>query len=55
VVEGVLQLVRKVSPAMMLDRSLAPDIELVHQLVAQGRIGVAGEAQITELNALRLA
>ncbi|HEY3047250.1 MAG TPA: histidine ammonia-lyase [Polaromonas sp.] len=55
VVEGVLQLVRKVSPAMMLDRSLAPDIELVHQLVAQGRIGVAGEAQITELSALRLA
>ena len=55
VVEGVLQLVRQVSPAMMLDRSLAPDIELVHQLVAQGRIGVAGEAQITELSALRLA
>ena len=55
VVEGVLQLVRSVSPAMMLDRSLAPDIELVHQLVAQGRIGVAGEAQITELSALRLA
>jgi histidine ammonia-lyase len=55
VVEGVLQLVRKVSPAMMLDRSLAPDIELVHQLVVQGRIGLAGEAQITELSALRLA
>ncbi|UUZ74757.1 histidine ammonia-lyase [Polaromonas sp. P1(28)-13] len=54
-VEGVLQLVRKVSPAMMLDRSLAPDIELVHQLVVQGRIGLAGEAQITELTALRLA
>jgi len=27
----------------------------VHQLVAGGRIGLAGEAQITELTALRLA
>jgi len=55
VLEGVLQLVRQVSPAMMHDRSLAPDIESVHQLVAGGRIGLAGEAQITELTALRLA
>ncbi|WP_309679377.1 histidine ammonia-lyase [Polaromonas sp.] len=54
-VEGLLQLVRSVSPAMMLDRSLAPDMERVHQLVVQGRIGVAGEAQIAELSALRLA
>ncbi|ABE43111.1 histidine ammonia-lyase [Polaromonas sp. JS666] len=54
VLEGVLQLVRSVSPAMMRDRSLAPDIGAVHQLVAQGRIGLAGEAQITELTALRL-
>ena len=53
--EGVLQLVREASPAMMHDRSLAPDIERVHQLVVQGRIGLAGEAQITELSALRLA
>ncbi|MDP3797853.1 MAG: histidine ammonia-lyase [Polaromonas sp.] len=53
--EGVLQLVRSVSPAMMHDRSLAPDIGAVHQLVVQGRIGLAGEAQITELTALRLA
>jgi histidine ammonia-lyase len=55
VLEGVLQLVRNVSPAMMQDRSLAPDIERVHQLVAQGSVGVRGEAQITELTALRLA
>jgi histidine ammonia-lyase len=55
VLEGVLQLVRQASPAMMHDRSLAPDMEAVHQLVAGGRIGLAGEAQITELTALRLA
>jgi histidine ammonia-lyase len=55
VLEGVLQLIREASPAMMHDRSLAPDIERVHQLVAQGRIGLAGEAQISELTALRLA
>jgi len=52
--EGVLQLVRSVSPAMMHNRNLAPDIGAVRQLVAQGRIGLAGEAQITELTALRL-
>ena len=55
VLEGVLQLVRQESPAMMQDRSLAPDIERVHQLVAQGSLGVRGEEQITELTALRLA
>ena len=55
VLEGVLQLVRQASPAMMQDRSLAPDMERVHQLVAQGSVGVRGEAQITELTALRLA
>ena len=55
VLEGVLQLVRQVSPAMMRDRSLAPDIERMHQLVAQGSIGVRGEERITELTALRLA
>lgn len=53
--EGILDLVRSVSPAMMHDRSLAPDIERVHALVAQGRIGVTGETKITELTALRLA
>ena len=55
VLEAVLQLVRQVSPAMMRDRSLAPDIERMHQLVAQGSVGVRGEAQITELTTLRLA
>ena len=54
VLEGVLQLVRQASPAMMQDRSLAPDIERVHQLVAQGRVGLKGEEKITELTALRL-
>jgi histidine ammonia-lyase len=53
--ENILQLIRNVSPAMMQDRSLAPDMEQVHHLVAQGRIGVAGEAQISALSALRLA
>ncbi|MEO7107422.1 MAG: histidine ammonia-lyase, partial [Rhodoferax sp.] len=54
VLEGILQLVRSVSPAMMVDRSLAPDMELVRGLITQGRIGLAGEAQIHELTALRL-
>ncbi len=54
VLEGILQLIRSVSPAMMVDRSLAPDMELVRGLITQGRIGLAGEAQIHELTALRL-
>jgi histidine ammonia-lyase len=54
VLEGILQLVRSVSPAMMVDRSLAPDMELVRGLITQGRIGLAGEAQIHELTALRM-
>ena len=53
--EGVLRLVRSVSPAMMQDRSLARDIEAVHHLVAAGDIGHATEAHISELHALRLA
>ena len=53
--EGVLRLVRSVSPAMMQDRSLARDIEAVHHLVAAGDIGRAIEAEIPELHALRLA
>jgi len=52
--EGVLRLLRSVSPAMMQDRSLARDIEAVHHLVAAGDIGHALEAQIPELQALRL-
>jgi len=54
VLEGILALVRSVSPAMMVDRSLASDMELVRNLITQGRIGLAGEAQIPELTALRL-
>ncbi len=53
--ESVLRLLRSVSPAMMQDRSLARDIEAVHHLVAGGDIGHAIEAQIPELQALRLA
>ncbi|MBI2750224.1 MAG: histidine ammonia-lyase [Burkholderiales bacterium] len=52
--EGILELVRNVSPAMMIDRSLAPDMEAVRGLITQGRIGLAGEARIHELTALRL-
>ena len=52
--EGILQLVRSVSPAMMVDRSLAPDMEQVRALITQGRIGLAGAAAIHELTALRL-
>jgi histidine ammonia-lyase len=54
VLEGVLHLVRSVSPAMMQDRSLAPDMEAVRNLIAQGQIALAGEAQVHELTALRL-
>ena len=40
---------------MMQDHSLAPGMEQVHQLVTQGRISLANEAQINRLNALRPA
>lgn len=53
--EGVMRLVRSISPAMMSDRSLARDIEAVHHLVAGGDIGHATEQHIAELHALRLA
>jgi histidine ammonia-lyase len=53
--EGVLRLVRSVSPAMMSDRSLARDIEAVHHLVCSGDIGHATERSIPELHALHLA
>jgi histidine ammonia-lyase len=52
--ENVLRLVRSVSPAMMVDRSLALDMEAVHHLAAAGAIGHATEADIPELLALRL-
>ncbi len=53
--EGVMRLVRTVSPAMMQDRSLARDMQAMHHLVASGAIGDATETQIAELHALRLA
>ncbi|HSV44295.1 MAG TPA: histidine ammonia-lyase, partial [Ramlibacter sp.] len=53
--EGVLRLVRSVSPAMPQDRSLAREIEAVRHLAAAGDIGHATEAQIAQLHALRLA
>jgi histidine ammonia-lyase len=52
--EGVMRLVRSVSPAMLQDRSLAREMEAVHHLVAAGDIGHATEATIPELLALRL-
>ena len=54
VLEGVLQLVRSVSPAMMQDRSLAPDMEAVRALIAQGHVALAGESQVDALTSLRL-
>ncbi|MEJ6023536.1 histidine ammonia-lyase [Ramlibacter sp. PS4R-6] len=53
-IENVMRLVRSVSPAMMSDRSLARDIEAVHHLVEAGDVGHAIEAQIRELQALKL-
>ncbi|TWO72780.1 histidine ammonia-lyase [Caenimonas sedimenti] len=53
--EGVLRLLRSVSPAMMADRSLARDMEAVHHLVCSGDIGHAIESAIPELHALHLA
>jgi histidine ammonia-lyase len=57
--ENVLRLVRGVSPPMMHDRSLAPDMEAVHHFVASGAIGHALEASDAELKlaltALQLA
>ncbi len=57
--EGVMRLVRSVSPAMMEDRSLARDIEAVRHLVTSGSLGHAlghaVETRIPELYALQLA
>ena len=53
--EHVLRLLRQVSPAMMEDRSLAPDMAAVYQLVARGAISDTCDALVPELHALRLA
>ena len=55
VLEGIMQLVRSVSPPMMVDRSLAGDMEAVRDLIAQGQVALVGESQVTELTTLRLA
>jgi len=54
VMEGVMQRLRAVSPAMMQDRSLAPDIEQVATMVRDGSIGLIGEATVPEVKKLRL-
>jgi histidine ammonia-lyase len=53
--EDVMRLVRSISPAMMHDRSLAPDMKAVRHLVTAGSIDHAIEARIPELYALQLA
>lgn len=53
--EGALRLVRSVSPAMMQDRSLAPDMQAMQKLVIDGDVGAALDAQIPALHALHLA
>ena len=52
--EDALALVRSVSPAMMQDRSLAPDMDAMHQRVADGSLGRAIEPHVPELRALHL-
>jgi histidine ammonia-lyase len=54
VLEGILALVRSVSPAMMIDRSLAPDMELTRAMVQAGQIGQHAAAQVSALTAIRL-
>ncbi len=53
--EGVLQLVRAVSPPMMMDRSLASDMEQLRAMLQQGAIGLRCSAQTGELSALHLS
>ena len=55
VLESVLALIRSVSPAMMIDRSLAGDMEQVRELVLKGRIGATSTMKIQELASLQLA
>ena len=52
--EGVLRLVRSVSPAMMQDRSLAGDMAAMHDLVAGGAIAKAVGEPLSQLQALLL-
>ena len=52
--ETLLRLIRSVSPSMMQDRSLAPDMKAVHAMVLQGFVGKAIETTVPELDALKL-
>ncbi len=53
--ENVLRLIRSVSPAMMQDRSLAPDMTAVKDMVLQGTVGAAIGTTVPELLSLQLA
>ena len=53
--ESLHTLIRSASPAMMQDRSLAPDMTALQKLVISGEISASLDAQLTELHALRLA
>ena len=53
--EQVLLLVRSVSPAMMEDRSLAPDMTAMQGIVLAGGVGDAVEHAVPALHALCLA
>ena len=53
--EQVLLLVRSVSPAMMEDRSLAPDMTAMQGIVLAGGVGDAVEHAVPALRALSLA
>ena len=52
--ESLHTLIRSRSPAMMQDRSLAPDMTALQKLVISGEISASLDAQLPELHALRL-
>jgi histidine ammonia-lyase len=52
VLEGVLKLVRTVSPPMMVDRSLASDMEQTRAMVQGGKISQYASAQLQALTIL---
>ena len=54
VMEDLMQRLRAVSPPMMQDRSLAPDMEQVAAMVRDGSIGLIGEAVAPAVKKLRL-
>ena len=52
--EAVHQKVRSISPAMMQDRSLAPDMQALQALVQDGAIARAMQSRLPEMRALDL-